>query len=129
MGAISVGRVFCSFTGGRETGLGEMPGAGAISFAGGRGVGAGSTLGEGAISDAAAGVVSPLVSDDTETPVPEEDTALSLAPELAPIEALAAASSDAAANASGTAKSSDTNTVKRNNLFTITPPNTLIVFF
>jgi len=116
-----------AFAGGRGTGLGEMPGAGAISFTGGRGVGAGSILGEGAISDAAAGVVSPLVSDDAETPAPEEDAALSL--ELAPTDALAAAFSDTSANASGTAKSMDTSTAKRNNLFIIIPPNTLMFSF
>jgi len=66
----------------------------------------------------------PATSEEGAPPLEEEAGALSLmgTPALA-------APSDAVANASGTAKSSDTNTAKRNILFIITPPDTLLFFF
>jgi len=63
---------------------------------------------------------------DTDSLLADEDAGAEAALSLA---ALADALSDAAANASGTAKSSDTNAAKRNNLFIIIPPKTLLFFF
>ena len=104
---------------------------GAVSFMGGRGagVGAGLTAGAGAM---------PLLTCVTVMPAGETDwpedgagaalsaLGLSLADAALPE---AGAFSAAAANASGTAESSDTSTAKRNNLFIIIPPNTLMFFF
>jgi hypothetical protein len=139
------------FTGGREVGDGLIAGAGetaSLSFTEDTlvlvvaAMGAGAVLpvvetapplvsdwGKPAPADGEAGL--PLVSEEDEADAPDDEGALSVlaAPELAPTDAPVAAFSDAAANARGTAKSSDTNTDKRNNLFIIIPPNTLIVFF
>jgi hypothetical protein len=118
-----------SFIGGRETGAGFIAGSGweAVSLTGGSGAGAGATP--------------PLVSDET-VAAPDGETAAAFepdgaatsaaaAPELAPADAplAPAAYSALSANARGTAKTSDNSTAKRNNLFIIIPPKTLIDFY
>lgn len=120
-----------------------------MSLADGSEVGAGLTAGVGAMSPFTCDTPVPeivaapveetappdLLSDEDETVEAPEDEATgddavaALSPfELAPIEAPAPLS-DTAANASGMAKSSDTNAAKRNNLFIMIPPKTLIFSF